>query len=79
MGSSGVQLTSSDKGVLASWIEYVDDKAALKFSEYGSGGWSPAVVAGAGSDWFVTEADTPPAVVGATGRQYAAQIGRAHV
>lgn len=59
MGSSGVQLTSSDKGVLASWIEYVDDKATLKFSEYSSSGWSPATVVAAGGDWFVTEADTP--------------------
>ena len=28
-GSAGIQLTSSDRGVLASWIEYVDDKATL--------------------------------------------------
>ena len=56
------QLTSSSRGVLASWTEQVGKTATLKFSERTSGGWSPVRTVASGEDWFVTYADVPSVI-----------------
>src|SRR6476620_9237953 len=58
-GSSGVQLTTSKKGVLVSWLDSDNDQPTLKFAERTASGWSVPVKAASGEDWFVTDADTP--------------------
>ncbi|HEY3161543.1 MAG TPA: sialidase family protein [Vicinamibacterales bacterium] len=58
-GSSGVQLSISKRGVLASWIETDNDEPTLKFAERTATGWTPPVKVASGEDWFITEADTP--------------------
>ena len=58
-GSSGVQLTSSKKGVLASWLETDGDEPTLKFAERTATGWTAPTKVASGEDWFITEADTP--------------------
>lgn len=57
--SSGPQLTVSSRGALLSWIENNDEKTLLKFAERSGAGWSSAKTVAAGTDWFVTDADTP--------------------
>src|SRR5207237_9165965 len=58
-GSNGVQLTTSKKGVLASWIDSDSDEPTLKFAERTAAGWTQPVKVASGEDWFITEADTP--------------------
>ena len=58
-GSSGPQLTVSNKGVLVSWIDPAENGATLKFAERTAAGWTQPVTVASGEDWFVTEADTP--------------------
>jgi len=58
-GSSGVQLTTSKKGVLVSWLDMDNDEPTLKFAERTTAGWTQPVNVASGEDWFVTEADTP--------------------
>jgi len=58
-GSSGVQLTTSKKGVLVSWMDSDNDEPTLKFAERTASGWTAPVKAASGEDWFVTDADTP--------------------
>ena len=58
-GSSGVQLTTSKKGVLVSWLDMDNDEPTLKFAERMGAGWTQPVNVASGEDWFVTEADTP--------------------
>ena len=61
-GSSGAQLTVSERGPLVSWLEQNDDKTTLKFAERTALGWSEPRVAASGTDWFVTDADTPAVI-----------------
>lgn len=59
-GESGqAQLTSSDRGVILSWLERKDASATLKFSELTSAAWSEARTIASSDRWFVSEADTP--------------------
>jgi hypothetical protein len=53
------QLTVSAKGVILSWIERSAGDATLKFSERTSTGWTTAMTAASGRDWFVNWADVP--------------------
>ena len=53
------QLTSSEKGVIASWIERSGDKASLKFSERTADGWSAPKTIASGAGWFLSWADAP--------------------
>jgi len=57
--SAQPQLTVSAGGALLSWIERAGDRAILKFSERTLHGWTPAVTAASGSNWFVNWADVP--------------------
>jgi hypothetical protein len=58
-GSSGVQLSVSARGVLASWLDSDNDEPTLKFAERTATGWTQPVKVASGEDWFITEADTP--------------------
>jgi hypothetical protein len=53
------QLTSSSRGVLASWTEQAGKTATLKFAERTGEGWSPVRTVASGNDWFVNWADVP--------------------
>ena len=57
--SAQPQLTTSARGVLLSWIEQAGPKAALRFAERTSTGWSQAQTVASGTDWFVNWADVP--------------------
>jgi hypothetical protein len=57
--SMAPQLTSSDRGVLVSWLEQADPEFALKFSERSGSTWSPAQKIASSKDWFVSGADVP--------------------
>ena len=53
------QLTSSGRGVLASWVEQTGEMATLKFAERTDSGWSPVRTVASGNDWFLSWADVP--------------------
>ena len=53
------QLTSSSRGVLASWVEQAGEMATLKFAERTDSGWSPVRTVASGNDWFLSWADVP--------------------
>jgi hypothetical protein len=61
-GSAQPQLSVSDRGVLASWIERRGNTATLKFAERTAGGWTTARDVASGTDWFVNWADVPSVV-----------------
>jgi hypothetical protein len=52
-------LSTSEKGVILSWIERSEGRATLKFSERQTSGWSAARTVASGTDWFVNWADVP--------------------
>jgi len=56
------QLSTSDRGVLLSWIEKAGTRATLKFAERTSRGWTEPRVVATGDDWFVNWADVPSVV-----------------
>jgi hypothetical protein len=56
------QLTSSSRGVLASWTEQSGETATLKFAERTGDGWSPVRTVASGTDWFVNWADVPSVI-----------------
>ena len=58
-GSAQPQLSTSDRGVILSWVEKDADRATLKFSERTAAGWSAARGVASGTDWFVNWADVP--------------------
>jgi hypothetical protein len=61
-GSAQPQLSVSDRGVLASWIERRGNTATLKFAERTADGWTTARDVASGTDWFVNWADVPSVV-----------------
>lgn len=56
------QLSTSDRGVILSWIERQGPRATLKFAERSGDGWSEPQVVASGEDWFVNWADVPSVV-----------------
>ena len=59
-GDSGQpQLTTSDRGVILSWLEQTDASATLKFSRLDGGAWTAANTVASSGGWFVTDADVP--------------------
>jgi len=58
--SSLPQLTSSDRGVIASWVEQSGQSTTtLKFSERTASGWSAPMTVSSGNSWFLSYADPP--------------------
>src|SRR5262245_44556632 len=57
--SSEPRLTVTGGRAILSWIERRDDRAALKFAERLSSGWSTPQVVASGTDWFLNWADVP--------------------
>ena len=53
------QLTTSERGVILSWIEDETGTATLKFAEYTGSGWSPARTIASSDNWFLSAADVP--------------------
>lgn len=62
MDSGQPQLSTSERGVILSWIERQGPRATLKFAERTSNGWSEPRVVASGDDWFVNWADVPSVV-----------------
>lgn len=60
--SAQPQLSTSDRGVLLSWIEKTGSRATLKFAARTSSGWTEARAVASGDDWFVNWADVPSVV-----------------
>jgi hypothetical protein len=56
------QLSTSDRGIILSWVERQGQRATLKFSERSGRGWSAHRVVASGSDWFVNWADVPSVI-----------------
>jgi hypothetical protein len=57
--TSAPQLTTSSRGVIASWLEQVDTSFNLKFSERSKGMWSEPQIIASDKNWFVSAADVP--------------------
>ena len=57
--SSEPQLTSSNRGVILSWVERAGAMAQLKFAERTPSGWSQPTTVASGSNWFLSYADPP--------------------
>lgn len=58
--SSLPQLTSSDRGVIVSWIEQSGQSTStLKFAERTSSGWTAPTTVASGNSWFLSYADPP--------------------
>jgi hypothetical protein len=57
--SSEPQIIDSGRGRLLSWVERTGKTSHLKFAERTASGWSPAVTAASGDDWFLSYADVP--------------------
>jgi hypothetical protein len=53
------QLSTSNRGVLLSWIERSERLATLKFAERTPAGWTEPRTVASGDDWFVNWADVP--------------------
>ena len=60
--SAEPRLTTADGRAILSWVERSGEHAALKFSEWSSGGWTTARLVAEGDDWFVNWADVPSVV-----------------
>ena len=60
--SSLPQIAVSDRGVLLSWTEIAGKTNTLRFAEWTPSGWTPAVTAASGPQWFLSYAD-PPSVM----------------
>ena len=60
--SAQPQLSSSERGVLLSWIERDGPKATLRFAERTPNGWSAPRTVASGADWFVNWADVPSVI-----------------
>jgi len=57
--SAQVQLTTSSRGVLLSWLEQKEATATLKFAELAANAWSGAQQVASSEHWFISDADVP--------------------
>lgn len=57
--TSAPQLTTSGRGVIASWLEQADTSFNLKFAERSKGTWSEQHTIASDRNWFVSAADVP--------------------
>ena len=53
------RLTSSDRGVIVSWVERSGAMSQLKFAERTPSGWSQPTPVASGNKWFLSYADPP--------------------
>jgi hypothetical protein len=53
------RLTSSDRGVIVSWLERSGAMSQLKFAERTPSGWSEPTTVASGDKWFLSYADPP--------------------
>jgi hypothetical protein len=53
------RLTTSDRGVIASWVQRAGAMAQLKFAEHTAEGWSQPTTVASGDKWFLSYADPP--------------------
>lgn len=60
--SAQPQLSVHAGRVLLSWVERSGERAALKFAERASGGWTEPQTVASGTDWFVNWADVPSVI-----------------
>src|SRR5262245_874532 len=60
--SAQPRLSSSNRGVLLSWIERSGETATLKFAERSGSGWTSPKTVASGRDWFVNWADVPSVI-----------------
>ena len=60
--SAQPQLSSSEHGIVMSWIERDGPKATLRFAERTATGWSAPRTVASGTDWFVNWADVPSVI-----------------
>jgi hypothetical protein len=57
--TSAPQLTTSSRGVIASWLQQADTTFHLKFAERSNGTWSDQQTIASDKNWFVSAADVP--------------------
>jgi hypothetical protein len=57
--SAQPNLTTSDRGVIISWLEHRDTDATFKFAERTGGAWSAARTVASSDNWFISGADVP--------------------
>jgi BNR repeat-like domain len=60
--SAQPQLTTSTRGVVASWLELSDTGATLKFAERSNAGWSAPQTIASDNNWFISDADVPAVI-----------------
>ena len=60
--SSEPQIIATERGVVLSWVERVGKTTFLKFAERGASGWTSAMTAASGDDWFLSYADVPSVI-----------------
>src|SRR5262245_45956529 len=53
------RLTSSERGVIVSWLERSGKMSQLKFAERTPSGWSQPTTVASGDKWFLSYADPP--------------------
>lgn len=61
------QLTSSDNGIILSWIEHRGGTAYLRFAARSAAGWSDTRTVASGGNWFLSWADVPAVMRLSTG------------
>jgi hypothetical protein len=52
-------VTSSERGLLVSWVERSGERTTLKFAERAGEVWTPTRTVASGNNWFVSHADVP--------------------
>jgi hypothetical protein len=57
--SAQPQLTTSDRGVILSWLDHQGSTVTLTFAERTATGWSAPRAVASGDNWFVSWADVP--------------------
>ena len=57
--TSQPQLTTSNRGLILSWLEQQDANFSLKFAERSGTGWSQPRTVASSDNWFISAADVP--------------------
>jgi hypothetical protein len=59
VNSGQPQMTSTERGVILSWVERSSSRSSLKFSQWMNQRWSAPQEIASGDNWFVNWADVP--------------------